>query len=319
MIEETLFQQCWDNERRVRDLINEPRLRQVLLNDLAKWFQLCSSLDVLGDTSMAVHAYTQLPPEKDSSKLYLFIYGLFQALFLQQDALSNMCEAVGVEFQIEDHPDLMKIRAIRNCAIGHPTKKDRPKPTTFHFISRATMSLEYFDMHTASADGIRGRDSIAVKKLIEEQMSLVITELNRAAEVLEQRDKEHREKFRMDKLANRFPETTSYFFEKIFAGTRGDAVEIGQIGVGQIENIISDFKKALEARGLNLDTYDSIKHLYIDLEYPMEQLRSYFASAVKKEARTIDSRAAEIFTWFVEHRLKELKHIAEEIDAEYAK
>jgi hypothetical protein len=317
MIDKTLFQECWENVRRVRDLINEPRLRQVLLNDLAKWFQLCSSLDVLGDTSIAVHAYTELPPEKDPSKLYLFIYGPFQALFLQQDALSNMCEAIGVEFHTEDYPDLIKIRDIRNCAIGHPTKRDRPKPTTFHFISRATMSLEHFDMHTASADGLRGRDSVAVMKLIEEQMRLVITELHRAADVLEQRDKEHREKFKMSKLANRFPDTMSYFFEKIFSGTRGSAVEMGQIGVGQIEGIISEFKKALEARGLNLATYDSVKHLYLDLEYPMEQLRSYFDSAVKREKPITDSRAAEIFGWYVEHCLKELKHIAEEIDAKY--
>jgi len=181
------------------------------------------------------------------------------------------------------------------------------------------MSLEYFDMHTAAADGLRGCDSVAVKKLIEEQMRLVITELHRAADVLEQRDKEHREKFKMNKLANRFPDTMSYFFEKIFSGTRGDAVEMGQIGLDQIEGIVSEFKKALEARGLNLATYDSIKHWYIDLEYPMQQLRSYFDSAVRREKPTTDSRAAEIFGWYVEHRLKELKHIAEEIDAEYAK
>lgn len=47
-----------DLESRIRDLINEPRTQYALLKKKDLWEQLCSSLDVMGDTELAIAAFT---------------------------------------------------------------------------------------------------------------------------------------------------------------------------------------------------------------------------------------------------------------------
>jgi len=44
-------------ESEIRDLINQPRKKHFLLMDSAQWYQLCSSMDVIGDTELAIDAY----------------------------------------------------------------------------------------------------------------------------------------------------------------------------------------------------------------------------------------------------------------------
>ena len=69
-------------DKRIRDLVNHPWKLQSLLEDKAKWNKLCASMDVIGDTQIAINSYFSLPSFKAENGGYLFLYGLLQAFFL---------------------------------------------------------------------------------------------------------------------------------------------------------------------------------------------------------------------------------------------
>src|SRR5438552_140615 len=116
----------------IRDIINKPRKQYHLMKKLGIWFQLCSCLDVIGDTDLAIKAYTNKECGTSKGATYLAVYGLLQALFMQQDALMNLGESLGIDDKIENYPRLKEIREIRNVSIGHPTRHNRKKSTSYH-------------------------------------------------------------------------------------------------------------------------------------------------------------------------------------------
>ena len=67
-------------EQRIRDFINRTPKQDELLRDSKAWNQICSSLDVIGDTDVALGAYDKAPPTDDAGATYLLIYGVLQAL-----------------------------------------------------------------------------------------------------------------------------------------------------------------------------------------------------------------------------------------------
>src|SRR6185437_4035424 len=118
---------------------------------------------------------------KDASKLYLTIYGLFQALILQQDASRHLCEALNIPFEVNP---LLDIRDIRNSAVGHPTKRDRGKPATHSFISRSSMSKKGFQLHSYTRNGDGTKKYISLDELIGKQLECLSEKLGAVAERL---------------------------------------------------------------------------------------------------------------------------------------
>lgn len=69
-------------EQQIRGFINNPRKKYALLQDTAAWNMLCSCLDLIGDTELAIAVYDQAQhPESEGGK-YLLVYGILQTLFL---------------------------------------------------------------------------------------------------------------------------------------------------------------------------------------------------------------------------------------------
>jgi len=66
-----------------RTLKNRDEVRK----DPDNWDRICSSSDVINDTTKAIKSYVKSDyPNENVGFQYLFIYGLLQALYLQQDA-----------------------------------------------------------------------------------------------------------------------------------------------------------------------------------------------------------------------------------------
>ncbi len=78
---------------KIRDIINRPTQKFNLLKDLAVHSQLCSSLDTIEDSDLAIEAYVN-KSTKDTGNQYLRLYGVLQALILQQDAVKHLSESV---------------------------------------------------------------------------------------------------------------------------------------------------------------------------------------------------------------------------------
>jgi hypothetical protein len=103
-------------EERIREFINSGRKQSSLLTDSSAWNKLCSSLDLIGDTELAILSYPNLCNTQDDGASYLIIYGILQTLLLQQDATKNISDSLGIKVKLPK--PLEDIRIIR----GHLEK-----------------------------------------------------------------------------------------------------------------------------------------------------------------------------------------------------
>ena len=121
----------------------------------------------------------------------------------------------------------------------------------------------------------------------------------------------------MEKLEAVFLGISDYIgniFENI---GKPDRAQLGLMHVKLVNEVMGKLKEALQKRGIEIGTYDSIKHLYELLEYPITELELYFDMLIAEKVQRINDKTAYIFAYFVSKHLSQLKEIANEIDEEY--
>jgi hypothetical protein len=303
-------------ENQIRKLINNSQKHYELRQNKALFSQLCSSLDVIEDTEDAITAYKENDFGEGKPSHYLAVYGLLQAIYVQQDAVINLCEALGIKDKINNYPKLIEIREIRNDTVGHPTKRDQKKgkPTSYHHISQTTLIKSGFTLASYFSDGsdVRFRD-IKTSELIIEQNRFISAILATLINNLEAEEKAHKEKFRMEKLLEIFPKTLGYHLEKLSEGVfRDDYAEFADRNLDLIIDIVKNFREAVGRR--NMDFYEHLQDEYELIEHATTNLRKYYLG--KNE---VENPAARIYVIFLKHQIDELKAYAREIDDEYAK
>ncbi len=310
--------------RYIREFIQHPRRLDPLIKDKPKWHMLASAMDVVSDTEWAIATYER-GDYADKGTLYLVLYGLLQAMYVQQDGLANLVRALdgNEQYKIESEPEAEYIRRVRHDAVGHPTKqgsikpkKDgRPGEQVSHAIVQHSMRKQGFTLlRESNITGSRFID-YSTETLIEQNRALAVRVLTRTKKKLEDIEMEHRKTFKGEKLADLFPGQMGYFFEKIYAAIHSPSYgnsPMGEIGLQMVIGAFNGFKAALNQRGI-LNESSNIPYTLDETEYPLVELGYYF----KGESFLTDARAASIFAHFAEQKMKELFRIAEEIDSEY--
>jgi hypothetical protein len=125
-----------------------------LRRNLPRWNQFRSSLTAIRQTHRAIEAYNRSNGELSDDQRYLAIYGLLQALVVQQDAMCHLAEALGTQpVLMNRHKRLEEIRNIRNWTVGHPTKIDRYDTHSHHAIKRPQLGRGGFSLYSAFDDG----------------------------------------------------------------------------------------------------------------------------------------------------------------------
>ena len=303
--------QAQDLEREIRGFINKPRKQALLLQDRAQWAKLCSSLDVIGDTELALEAYLQESEPRDTGKLYLLMYGVLQVLYVQQDAVKDLAGALGLPYTRS--AAITTVRNTRNDAVGHPSSSQWGKASSF--ISRITMFAGGFQMLTMSKSGATETKEVNVPELVERQRVEVGKALQEIVTKLKEEEAAHREKFRDTKLVDFFPASLEHAHEKISEAIGSDA-DGRALGAGMLESVhakIQAFRSELEKRGL-LGKYSSAREFIDELEHPIARLRSYFSEA----DASITALDAVVFRFFIQEKVNGLAGLAAEIDAEYS-
>lgn len=302
-----------DLEQQIRDLINAPRKHLAIFKDPVDYHKLCSCLDVIGDTELAFHAHKKMSDDSPPGSSYIIAYGFLQALFLQQDAVRHLCEALHLQF--ENDPLLNEIREIRNNAVGHPTKRGHGKGKLFNYISRWSISKSGFELMTVEPNiGSTMNTKVNFRSLLNTQHVQLENVLDALLQALQREEMEHRKQFRDEKLEELFPQTLSYYFQKTHEAAQSAMWEFGTIHVSLINKVFKEFKTALEKRQIAC-AYPGVEYQLEQLEYPLAQLEEYFAEKGQGRLNTID---AGIFTTFVHNEMLALKEMARELDAEYA-
>jgi hypothetical protein len=298
-----------DQVQKVRSLITHHRRPAALLPSVADWHTLCSALDVIRDTELAFAAYADWGEISDVGGRYLLVYGVLQALLLQQDAVKKVCEVF--QSPLSFSPSMNKIREIRSDSIGHPMSRKKDKIDKANFIQRVSLSYDGFALMTVLSDGKYSFQSVNIPELMDDQNKFVELALLGLVEKLRSDEMAHRQKHNDKKLENMFS-GLGYAFSKIYGGTTGDT-EFFFVGihVREIKTCLRCFREALEQRG---EWGSAVEDFYKLIEYPLQQLDEY---AEDRGRTKLNDKDAYIFGSFVQSQVEHIKEIAKELDDEY--
>ena len=127
--------------RAIRDMLSADIFTDNIQRHGLEWEMACASMDMIGDAQLAIDAFDRKPVSE--GQRYLEVYGLFQAIFLQQDAIRFLAAALKLSGPKED-PDLSDLRELRNKYFGHPSNytPDRKSPATHHGLTRVTVTSD---------------------------------------------------------------------------------------------------------------------------------------------------------------------------------
>ncbi len=142
------------HEQQIRDYVNGANLYDRHFKaHLDEWNALCVAMDTLGDTCLALMYYEASGIGKEDSEKYLKLYGLLQAIFLQQDSIRQLNRVfLGSDLHPDSDSAWGKIRDVRNLTAGHPIENKHKVGTKRSFISRVTIRTEGFQILIWNSD-----------------------------------------------------------------------------------------------------------------------------------------------------------------------
>ncbi|MEE1962756.1 hypothetical protein V1387_08680 [Allomuricauda taeanensis] len=306
------MQEVLERTRKIRDHINHPWKRELLFRDRVKWDKVCSCMDVLGDTQLAIDSYYNLPEFSAEDGGYLYLYGLLQAFFLQQDSANHLSMAL---FNKEinwkkDYPDLYLVRELRNDAVGHPTSRNKDK--SFHYIARYSIGnksfklASYFPKQQKSEH--RDFDLLDLKQRHEKSICDL---LDKVVMLLEQDLSNHKKKFKNMKLTDLVPNDFYYSVGKVYEGIYNN-YPLAELNFGLIKSAYENIKAEIIKRYTSLDALSGVKLLVVKLDYIVSRLDNWIQS---KEL--YQNKDAEVFMDGFDDRFKELEEMLQEIDVEF--
>ena len=211
----------------------------------------------------------------------------------------------------------MVVREIRNDSIGHPTKRDRRKgqPTSYHQISRPTMSKQGFQLLSYYSDGSRQFRDISIPDLVADQRKFLAEMLTLVVNALRAERAAHKERFRMEKLSSIFPRTLTYAFEKVGQAIRSDPAEIGRWGLGQIKDTFNAFHDAIGRR--DMDAYTSLQSDLKFINHAIAQLERILDARASAKNQIQDELDGHIYLSFLRAQADELREYAQQVDDDY--
>lgn len=300
-------------DKKIRDLVNHPWKQQGLLDDRTKWNKLCASMDVIGDTQLAINYYFTLPNFSAENGGYLFLYGLLQALFLQQDAINHLSEAL-LDTTInwrKEYPDIHLIRELRNDSIGHPTK--RGNNDSFHFIARYSVSKTRFNLmsHYSKNSNTKFND-INLLDLRTKQEDSVLQILDNVIHLMEKEYNEHKGKFVDSKLSDIIPGTMDYYIGKLYEGVYGN-YPLVEMHFNLIKQTIDKVKDEIIQRYGKISTLQGLDDLLRKIDYIIHKIGNWI-----QHSQLLNNGDAEVFLDSFADRMKELIGMLNEIDEEFS-
>ncbi len=304
---------------RVRDLVNDsrPEGRPIWRHE---WFgSVCAAMDVIDDAHEAIGEYLRRP---DGRIGYLEIYGVFQALVLQQDGVCELMKALGVDGYPADDPRLKKAREIRNDVTGHPSRR-KWGPTLATQLSRNEMTRSSCRIARHARDGgAVSYETIQTIPLIASQEECLVETLQSLASVLEEREREHRRLHRDEKLQNLFPPYLDYAIQKVDEAADQEPGSAGAsfalTNVGTIEGTLTALGDALEKRELGRDAAPFVWLSIDQVTNALESVRSRLSLAGRGASDEDRAVLLTALACLIRRELDRLSDMAMEIDADYA-
>ena len=308
----------------IRDILFSAVTEHLFLKSVDNRFQIVACLDTIEDVQLAIDEYRRIDLSEDQTnegKLYLAVYGVLQGMFLQQDALMNLANAIGIPFRLDDYPSLKDIREIRNRIVGHPTSYKRRKSESYYAIDRSSLSLKRLDVMEYKREGGQVQvASVDVMQELSDNESLIVQALKDLRGKMEGDIDKHKAEFRNRQLASIFHKSLDYMCEKLLTGALDSNSENDRYpaaaAIKVIDGKLSDLNNALSERGKPPEAWAGVDLVWHELRYPMAALRAFYLGG-DNGIQAPDPEAVRIFALFVKSKLHELRDICCEIDEYY--
>ena len=295
----------------IRGLVNNPWKRAILFRDKKKWRMLCACMDCIEETQLAIDSFFKLSDFSADEGGYLYLYGLLQACFLQQDAVSNLRMALcgqGMDWK-NSYPALYEVRELRNDAIGHPTNRGEQ---SFHFIPRNSINRDSFQIWSFGEvfpHGCREQNILFknVRQIQEEVISKVLGDiLNK----LQMDLKHHKQEF-SGKALCRLIDSIEFDISKICEGI-DSGYEIVSANVKQLCSSCEQIKTGLSERYGDIDELPEGKYLVDKIDYLLDRINNWLS-----DGSLCGNRDAGVFMDAFKYNFDKLKEILSEADEEF--
>ena len=304
-----------ENEHKIGEHINTHRYQTNLLKETENWNRICSSLEVIEDTLLAIDEYIKNQYPETPGLQYIYTYGILQALFQQQDALQALSKSFKLDYKHNDNQKLLNIRFQRNATlhpIGHQGKY-------YNHISRRSLSKEGFIlMKYEKNEKDPTFDNINIYSIIENQFKEVKSLSDNITKNLESIDKEHLDKFKNNLLEDVFHRGMRYEFEKVAEGIyskencRYTQKDFFLSCLKSIEDAYKCFQEKLEERS---ELTYSINFDLKQYNHAISRIKSY----LDDEDSKLMGADALIYLFYIREEHKRFVEIAKEIDTNYQK
>lgn len=290
----------------VRRILNLSLFRAKHYKNREYWNQMWASCDVLEDTCIGIEYYIKCDYKEDNTgSKYLYLYGLLQLLFVQQDALWHLSEALEEEIKPSDTPKIEEIREIRNCSIGHSTKKGWNK-NLHEFISISQISINKSSFEYVKWIGGKCTiHSANIDDMLETQLKWLNECLDKLMEYLKGVWDTMSNEYKKIKMIDLFLPNLNYHIEKLATRDAILALGYGYEGIKTMfDNIVKEIKLRYGNRELQGTSY-LIKEISFIL--------NFFYEVLKQKREYIEIEYG-LFSELLHIKMDELKRHCIEID-----
>jgi hypothetical protein len=217
-------------------------------SDPKNWKMFYGATDALLDASAAAGSYADAVVGKTGVDL-LACYGFLQAVYIEQDAVRTLSQAVGLNWDPNDDLRLREIRDARNRLTGHPAHATQKGRLSSAIIPYNSIRKSDFRGHVYYEDGVEdvGIDVSAFLNDNEERL---------AAQLLAVEDKMDcdERQFRTTQVAQPFSQHFgtgfSYLVQRLWCDLNDESRVIqAQSHAAMIRETVTELRDDLEARG----------------------------------------------------------------------
>jgi hypothetical protein len=279
------------------------------------WSKFWSSYDALRDSQQAIGEWVS--SEKPQR---LELYGLLQALIIQQDSIKHLQEAMGLTpvYIKDNYPDLNKMRMARNHLAGHPSQnkfgtrdyKDGTQTHTTIGYNKDSRIIEYV---VSSVNGSE-RHKLVLQDFVNAQELMLLEQLKTIMSKIEKEDNTHKTSFEQNSLSEML-HTADYLASKAYSFERDPFY--AQTAIKSLVQIYADFKKEICKR-YKVPTLSETIHIP-GLVGEIDKTDKVLPRVVDmlKNREDTDNLDLDVYAESLHNSIRHLQKMAEEIDKEF--
>ncbi len=286
-------------------------LNNYLTTNVGDYERVFTSIDLIEDSQDAIEEFGNIPETNFQKRSTLYIYGVLQSLYCQQDGLFNLYKTItkastkNVYEMFKLYSFTAEIRNVRDDIAGHPT--DRKKGKEFYFIAKGSNSKYNFS-YAGYTPHFRKVD-VDLKQFIKEQNKFTHTILDQVEKSIAEQINIHKDKFKKMKLLN-IVENLNYPIQLIYRGIFSNHL-LASSGLKEIKGKLDELKAELINR-YNNSIPDSLKDIFRLQDYILKKVEHWISN--NELQNNLD---AEIFLDSFDNQLNELFDILKEIDEDF--